>query len=41
MDKSDYEYEKDSKKEYGEDVYDSSKYDDHEFDYTDDEEEDK
>ena len=31
MDKSDYEYEKDSKKEYGEDVYDSSKYDDHEY----------
>lgn len=31
MDKDDYEYEKDSKKEYGEDVYDSSKYDDHEY----------
>lgn len=29
MDK--YEYEKDSKKEYGEDTYDSAKYDEHEY----------
>ena len=31
MDKDNYEYEKDNKKEYGEDVYDSSKYADHEY----------
>ena len=29
--KDDYEYEKDSKKEYGEDTYDSSSYEDHEY----------